>query len=63
MTFKTIKNVLQNLNFVLSELQGLCLGLILLKKQKQKQKQKEKKKNKMKNEKKEKGCAVAKCSV
>ena len=48
---------------MLSELQGLFLGLILFKKQKPKQKQKEKKKNKMINEKKEKVCAVAKCSV
>ena len=50
MTFKTIKSVLQNLNFVLSELQGLCLGLILLK---NKSKNKNKKK-KVKNGKKEK---------
>ena len=51
MTFKTIKSVLQNLNFVLSELQGLCLGLILLK---NKSKNKNKKKKKVKNGKKEK---------
>ena len=60
MTFKTIKSVLQNLNFVLSELQDLCLGLILLK---NKSKNKNKKKKKVKNGKKEKVCAVVKCSV
>ena len=59
MTFKTIKSVLQNLNFVLSELQGLCLGLILLK-NKSKNKNKKKKSEKRKERK---SCAVVKCSV
>ena len=54
MTFKTIKSVLQNLNFVLSELQGLCLGLILLKNKKKKKSEKRKER---------KSCAVVKCSV
>ena len=60
MTFKTIKSVLQNLNFVLSELQGLCLGLILLK---NKSKNKNKKKKKSEKRKERKSCAVVKCSV